>query len=188
MSNRIDFNRSTQRRAAIPAATISILLDGKLCPNLQLKEIVRGGRGEFSWAGLAVNSAAYKQGDLIAAENSETEFAMGQSVCVRRLFNGVPPGAAAFSEPVFCGQIEGIETNLTPDGEVVEITARDFSANLERITVYGRRLAQADGTSIFLAGLDTAFNPDGKANAEPAPIEFLRRAFARQGLELCRGN
>jgi len=188
MSNRIDFIQSAKRRTAIPAATVSILLDGTLCPSLEIKEIVRSGRREFSWARLAVNRAAYTGSDVTAAENIEAEFAMGQSVCIRRLFNGVPPGAAAFSYPIFRGQIEGIETKLTPDGEMVEIVARDFSANLKRLTVYGQRLARADGTSIFLAGLDTAFNPDGKANANPEPIEIKGSSFTAFCAEPSQGK
>ena len=70
-----------------------------------------------------------------------------------------------------------IETKLESKGETVEITARDFSANLERITVYGRRLAKADGSSILLSGMDTAFNPDGKANANSEPIEANGRSY-----------
>lgn len=177
MSNRIDFIQSSKKPSAIPAATVTIMLDGELCPKLELKEIVREGWPKFSRARLAVNRAAYPDGDAAAAENIEAEFAMGQSVSIRQCFNGVPPGAAAFSYPVFDGRIEAIETKLESKGETVEITARDFSANIERITVYGRRIAKADGSSILLAGMDTAFNPDGKANADAEPIEANGRRY-----------
>ena len=41
MSNRIDFFQSDQTQLALPGATVSILLDGSLCPCLELIEIVR---------------------------------------------------------------------------------------------------------------------------------------------------
>ena len=57
MSNRIDFFQSAQTRLAIPAASVSILLEGQLCPFLEPLEIVRGGWPDFSWARLAYNPA-----------------------------------------------------------------------------------------------------------------------------------
>jgi hypothetical protein len=96
---------------------------------------------------------------------------MGKALCIQRFFNGVPPGTAAFSYPIFRGQIENIETMLDSDDERVEIIARDFSANLERICIYGRRVAESSGSSVFLTGLDTIFNPDGKANANPTSTQ-----------------
>jgi hypothetical protein len=169
MSNRIDFFQSTQTRLTLPGATVSILLDGVLCSFLEPVEIVRGGWPDFSWVRLAYNPAAYSGDDLVAAENVETELAMGKRVCINQIYNGVPPGTAAFAFPLFVGQIEGVETEIGPNGERVEIAARDFSANLKRITVYGQRVGDSDGSSLFLAGVDTVFNPNGKANANPMP-------------------
>ena len=60
MSNRIDFFQSEQTQLAVPAATASILLEGQLCPYLELIEIVRGGWPEFGRARLAYNPAAYQ--------------------------------------------------------------------------------------------------------------------------------
>jgi len=177
MSNRIDFFQSTQTQLALPGATVSILLDGALCPFLEPIEIVRSGWPEFSWARLAYNPAAYADADLVAAEDIETELAMGGRVCIQQIYNGVPPGAAAFAFPLFEGQIAGIETEIGPNGERVEIVAMDFSANLKRITVYGQRVGGSDGSSLFLAGVDTVFNPDGKANANPMPIEVNGKSY-----------
>ena len=165
MSNRIDFFQSAQTNLALPGATVSVLLDGTLCPDLEIMEIVRSGWPEFSWARLAYNPAVQQNASLIPAEQIETKFAMGKSVCIRQTFNGIPPGAATFSLPVFVGQIEAIETDLNADGEKIEIIAKDFSAALKRITVYGRRVANTDGSTLFLASLDTVFNSDGQANA-----------------------
>jgi len=177
MSNRIDFFQSAQTGLALPSAWVSILVDGTLCPVAEPIEIIRSGWPEFSWARLAYNPAAYLSTGLTVVEEIETLFAMGKTVCIRQYFNGVPPSAAAFSVPIFCGQIESIDTKLTSDGEKTEIVARDFSANLKRVSVYGQRLAQASGSSIFLAGLDTAFNPGGKANANPEPITVNGKSY-----------
>ncbi len=177
MTNRIDFFQPLQNSLALPGFTVSVLLDGTLCPELEVVEIVRDGWPNFSRATLAYNPSTYPDTELKVAEDIEAEFAMGKSISIRRYFNGVEPDAAAFSHPVFEGQIEGIETKLGHNGEKVEITARDFSAAMERITVYGQRAGKSDGSSIFLAGLDTEFNPDGTANANPTPTEINGNSY-----------
>jgi len=171
MSNRIDFFQSAQTQLAVPGVTVSILLEGALCPILEVVEVVHCDWPEFSLARLAYNPAAHPGASLISAEEIETILAIGKPICVRQVYNGSAPGSAAFSFPVFEGQIEGIESRLGPDGEKVELVARDFSANLKRITVYGQRVGNSDGSSLFLAGSDTVFNADGKANAAIELIE-----------------
>jgi len=189
MSNRIDFFQSAQTRLALPAASVSILVDGMLCPALEPIEIIRGGWPEFSWARLAYNPAAYPDSGRARAEEIETLFAMGKSVCIRQYFNGVPPGAAAFSFPIFCGQIENLDTKLAQAREKVEVVARDFSANLKRVSVYGQRLTEASpGAPGFLAGLDTTFNPDGKANANPEPIRVNGKSYTAFCAEPSQGK
>lgn len=170
MSNRIDFFQSEQTSLALPAASVSIFIDGVLCPALEPIEIVRGSWPEFSWARLAYNQAAYPDAVFTAVEEIESLFAIGKNISIRALYNGTPPGVAPFSLPIFVGQIEDVQLKLTEDTESVEITARDFSANLKRTSVYGQRLAKANGANMFLAGFDTIFNPDCKANANPEPI------------------
>jgi len=177
MSNRIDFYQSEQTQLALPAASVSILVDGVLCPTLELIEIVQSGWPEFSWAKLAYNPAGYTPTGIARVEDIENELGMGKSLCVRQYYNGAPPGASASRFPIFCGRIEHVETKLSAAGEQVEILARDFSANLQRVSVYGRRLARADGSSVFLAGLDMVFNPDGKANANPLPTETAGKSY-----------
>ncbi|MFZ2148722.1 MAG: hypothetical protein WAV28_16015 [Sedimentisphaerales bacterium] len=188
MSNRIDFFQSGQTRLALPAASVSILVDGTLCPVLEPIEIIHSDWPEFSWARLAYNPAAYQSAGLTAVEEVEALFAMGKTVCIRQYFNGVPPDAAAFSFPIFCGQIESINTKLAPDGEKAEVVARDFSANLKRVTVYGQRLAEASNSSVLLAGLDTTFNPDGKANANPEPIQVNGKSYTTFCAEPSQGK
>ena len=171
MSNKIDFFQSEQKQLALPGAAVSILLEGLLCPYLELIEIVRSDWPDFSWARFMFNPAAYPQAELAAVEEIESELAMGKPICVRQVYNGAAPATSAFSFPIFIGRIEGVETRIDSEGERVEIIARDFSAVLSRITVYGRRVCSSDGSSLFLAGLDTVFNADGKANATAKPVE-----------------
>jgi len=162
MSNRVDFSQPEQDKLAIPAATIPILLDGMLCPFLEVEQIVRSDNPEFSYARLIYNPAAYMSDNVVPAEEVETIFSMGKSVCIQQMVND---GATTVVIPVFDGQIEGIETKIDFDGERVEITAKDISAKLKRITVYGQRVANSDDSTVFMAGLDTIFNPNSNANA-----------------------
>ncbi|KPJ66960.1 MAG: hypothetical protein AMJ43_06455 [Coxiella sp. DG_40] len=172
MSNIVDFFQSTQTQLALPPATVLILLDGSLCTILELMEIVCNGWPEFSSARLAYNPAARCNSSLISAEEIEAKLAIGRSISIQQVYNGSTPVAATFSFPVFEGQIEGIETRLGPNGEKVEIIVRDFSASLERITVYGRRVGNSDGSTLFLACADTVFNADGNADATVESIEY----------------
>jgi hypothetical protein len=171
MSNRIDFFQSDKTQLALPASTVSILLEGSLCPILELVEIVRSDWPEFSRARLSYNPAAYPDVNLTDTEKIEAKPAIGKPICIHLVYNGAAPGSAAFGFPVFEGQIESIETRFGPDGERGEITAKDFSANLKRITVYGQRVGNSDGSTLFLAGVDSIFNPNGKANAATDLIE-----------------
>jgi hypothetical protein len=171
MSNRIDFFQPAQTRLALAGAATSILLGGSLCPFLEVVEIVRCSWPEFSWARLAVNQAAYPDSSSMAAEEIEAELAIGKPISVWRCFNGCAPGAAALSFFIIEGQVENIETRLGPDGARVEVIAKDFSAGLKRITVYGQRVSNSDGATLHLCGADTVFNPDGEANATAEPIE-----------------
>jgi hypothetical protein len=177
MSNRIDFFQSSQAQQAIPAASVSITIDGMLCPELEPIEIIRGGWPEFSLARLSYNPAAYPDSGITAPEDIDVFFAMGRTVRISQYFNGTPPGAAAFSLSLFTGQIDNIEINMTSDDETVEITARDFNANLKRICVYGQRIKDLENTTIFMPGLDTVFNPDGQSNASSEPIQINGKSY-----------
>jgi len=188
MSNRIDFFQSEHSKLALPAATVSIEIDGRLCPVVEAVEIVHDVWPNFSRARLAYNPAPYTDNGLITSEEVEAEFAMGQSVCIRQCYNGVAPGAATFSFPTFYGRIEGIETMLGPEGERVEIVARDFSSQLSRITVYGQRVAVDDDSTVFLPGLETVFNPDGRANATAAPIQVSGNSYVAFCAESSNGK
>ncbi|MHC4113498.1 MAG: hypothetical protein ACYSUY_20685 [Planctomycetota bacterium] len=102
---------------------------------------------------------------------------MGEHVCIRQVYNGIPPGAAAFALSLFEGQIEGIEMEIGDKGERIEVLVRDFSASLKRITVYGQRLGNSNSSSLILPSVDTIFNPDGKANANPEPMMIDGKSY-----------
>jgi hypothetical protein len=177
MSNTIDYFQSEQRQLSLPAAYVSVLVDGKLCPTLEVLEIVRSGWPEFGWTKLAYNPAALAGADVKAAEDVVQEFAAGKTICIRQYYNADLCGSAVLALPIFSGKIESTETQQTADGEKLEIIARDFSVNLKRLTVYGQRLAKADDSNIFLAGLDTIFNPDSKGNANQAAINIDGKSY-----------
>ena len=177
MSNRIDFFQSAQTQLALPGAAVSVFLEGTLCGDLEPIEIVRGLWPEFSWARLRYNPAASPSALLMPAEQIEAKSAMGKCICIRQCYNGVPPGTATFSIPVFTGQIEGLHTRLGSDGETVEIIARDFSASLKRVTVYGQRVSSSDNSTLLLADVDTVFNPDGQPNASPSPVNVNGQSY-----------
>jgi hypothetical protein len=184
MSNTIDFFQSEQKQLSLSAASLSILVDGNLCPDLEVVEIVRSGWPEFAWAKLAYNPAAHTGVDVKAAEDVVNEFAAGKTVCIRQYYNANLCSSAVFALPIFSGQIESSEIQRIDDNETLEIIARDFSVNLKRLSVYGQRLAKADGSSIFLAGLDTIFNPDGKGNAGSMPVVVDGKSYTAFSSEL----
>jgi hypothetical protein len=177
MSNTIDYFQSEQTQLSLPAAYVSVLIDGTLCPVLEVIEIVRSGWPEFGWAKLTYNPAAHADPDVKAAEDVVNEFAAGKTICIRQYYNAKLCGSAIFGLPIFNGQIESIETQRTAGGEKVQIVARDFSVNLKRLSVYGQRLTKEDGPSMFLAGLETIFNPDGKGNANQTDINLDGKSY-----------
>jgi hypothetical protein len=188
MSNIIDFFQPVRTQLALPGVIASVLVDGSLCPFLELVEVVRSGWPEFGWARLAVNEAAYPGASLSAAEEIEGALATGKRVSVLRCFNGLAPGTAASGFPMFDGQIEGMETVLGADGVRVEVVAKDSSANLERITVYGQRVEQSDGSTLHLSSSDTVFNPDGEANATAEPLAHNGNSYTMFAAEPSAGK
>ena len=165
MSNRIDFFQPVENTLALPAATVSVLLEGSPCPYLEPIEIVYSEYPEFGWARLAYNPAAYAGDSLTSIEDIEAELAIGKSICIRQVYNNSAPDVSICSVPIFTGKIESVETSIGADGEKVEVTAMDFSTSLKRITVCGRRVRDEDGSSVFVENLDTIFNEDGEGNA-----------------------
>jgi len=172
MSNVVDFFQPEHTSLVLPPATTMVFVGGALCEDLEPIEIVRSGWPQFGQVRLAYNPAAGQAPNLLAQEHIEDRFSMGRQICLRQVYHRIPPDPTVDSLPVFVGRIEGMETVIGPDGETVEILAKDFGAVLHRITVYGQHAAGSEGTPVFLPGLATTFNPSGQGNAEaPATVE-----------------
>jgi len=177
MTNTIEYFQSEQTQLSLPAAYVSVFLDGELCPALEVTEIVRSGRPEFGRVKLVYNPAAQTEHEIKAVEDIAHIFAAGRTICIRQFYNETLLGSGVFGLPIFSGQIESIETRITAAGEKVEIIAGDFSATLKRLTVYGQRIAKENDSGMFLAGLDTTFNPDGKGNAGLTAINRYGKSY-----------
>jgi len=165
MFNIVDFFEPYESKLALPAARVVILLGGVPCERLHLKEILRSGWPNFSRAKFVFESVA--AGDSVAAGMSlvREKVEMGRSVSIRRFYSSGVQGSGASSIPVFAGKIESIRQETGDGREMLEVIARDCSADFERVLVYGRRAAGADEKDVFLSGAETIFNPDGKGNA-----------------------
>ncbi len=171
MLNRIDFYQPAEQRLCIPAGRVCVYVEGTVCPGLEVLEIERGGWGRFGRARMSYNRSSYPQAEAVKDEGIERQVWPGSSIRIESLYNQAPPGASADGLVLFAGQVEAVETRIGPEGEFAEVIARDFSAVLERVTVYGRWVRDVGGRVVFLAGADTVFNEDGKANATVELIE-----------------
>jgi len=181
MSNSVDFFQTEDAGVATAGGRMSVSLEGVVSPFLEVKEIIRGRFGEFSLARLVYNPAGHPGSEVVSVEEIESLLGPGGAVRIEWIYNGGAPDVSACRLPVFRGQVEAIETELGQAGERVEIVARDFSANLEKVTVCGRRVRRADGSSVFLAGAETVFNDNSAANASEEKLEhngFSYRVFA----------
>ncbi|MFH1615020.1 MAG: hypothetical protein ABIG61_08055 [Planctomycetota bacterium] len=176
MSNRVDFFQGGPDNPAIPAATVSVSLDGTPCPFFELKEVVRSGTPEFNWAKLSYNLRGQGGGGLVRAENIEKLAGMGKSICIEQIVNTGRPDIVPERIPVFYGYIEKIETTIDSNIDQVEIIAKDISAKLDRIKVYGRRVANG-GSSLFLHTVETIFNANAQPNAASVMIQNEGRTY-----------
>lgn len=59
----------------------------------------------------------------------------------------------------------------------MEIIGEDFGAVFNRISIHGQRLIKTAQSTVFLTGLDTIFNPEGKGNANPEPITINGKSY-----------
>lgn len=157
-------------RLALPAATTVVLVDGAVRAELAPLEIVRGGWPDFGWARLICNRSGPPDSNAAALDRIEDRFGMGRTVCVQQLYRVGAARAGASGLTVFTGRIEAVETTIDDEGERVEVVARDFSAVLARVTVYGRRIRPDSDQTARVTGLDTTFNPGGRPNASAEPI------------------
>ncbi len=154
MSNRVDFYQSEKSELSIAAGRAEVFYDGSLCSQLELVTIVRAGFNDFSSAKLKSNDSSFAP---------ET----GKSICIKYLFD---EGASVGSVPIFIGRIEKVESSLDADGPSIEVTARDFNCELERLTVFGQLVAKDDGSVMFIGGPDTTFNEASEPNASEQTV------------------
>lgn len=162
MSNAIEVFQPEFTRLAVPPGTVMVFLDSLACDDLEPVELVRAGAPEFSWARLVSTASNVEQ--------ALQRYAMGRTTCLRQPCNRNAPESGIDSVPIFVGHIESIGTTIGAQGPVIEVIARDFSAALDRITIYGQRVSSGSGETVFLAGLDTIFNPEGQVNAAAGPL------------------
>jgi hypothetical protein len=184
MTNRLDLFQPEKNELAIPAGGAFAFIEGRLCPYLEVVEIVQDGTGDYGSARLMYNPAEDLEHRRLNVEEIEGEIGTGRPVVIKWLYNNLYPTGGSDGIVIFAGQVEGIETTLGPDGENLEIVARDFSATLERISVFGRWVRDADGQIIFVAEAKTIFNENGITNAADKLLEHSGsrvRLFAAEG-------
>jgi hypothetical protein len=172
MTNRVDLYQPERKGTALPAGGALAFVEGRLCPELEVVEIVRGGTGEFSTARMR--------------NNADGEIEIGKPIVIKWLYNNLYPAGGAEGIVIFAGEVDIIETATGSDGESIEIVARDFSLALERISVSGRWERGVDGQIAFVAGAKTVFNENGLPNATAEIVErngSRIRVFAAEGVE-----
>ena len=86
MSNTTVFFQSEQKQLTLAVASVSVMVDGALSPDLEPIKIVRSGWPDFSWARLTYNPAACTDKTLKAVEDLGIEFAAGKRLLVFRSF------------------------------------------------------------------------------------------------------
>lgn len=184
MTNRVDLFQPETGKLAIPAGAAFAFIEGRLCPYLEVIEIVQDGTGDYGSARLRYNSAGDSEHRRLTVEEVEGEIGTGRPVVIRWLYNNLYPAGGSDGIVIFVGCVERIETTIGQDGESIEVVVRDFSATLERITVSGRWVRDVNGGITFVAGVKTIFNEDGEANAADKLLEHNGsriRLFAAEG-------
>jgi len=137
VSNRVDFYQGKKASLAVPAGRVAVLIEGVPCPYLEVSRIVRAGWPGFASAELVVNEALARQGSALSAQQLHAQLGVGKRVRICQLYNGTFPSAAAFSLPIFAGQIQQVRTELGEAEQRVTVTARDYSAVMEKTIVDG---------------------------------------------------
>ena len=176
MTNRVDIYQPERKELTIPAGGAFVFIEGKLCSCLEVVEIVQDS-SEFGSARLVCHT------DSGQIENTVE---IGKPISIKWLYNNLYPAGGAEGIVIFAGEIEIIETATGPQGESIEIVARDFSLALERINVSGRWERGVDGQVAFAATAKTVFNENGLPNATAEIVERNSsriRVFAAEGVE-----
>lgn len=176
MSNRVDYYQGIETELAIPASRPVVFLNGSLSPYLLANRIVRGVYPEFSYAEIVYDPGAFEENERILPESIETIAGMGRKISIRQFYKAKEqrqPSAIS----VFEGRIEKIDTTIGSTAETVTITARDFSALLERATVHGARVDTGNSDTLRFEGTETIFNADGEPNASKQILQHEGKAY-----------
>jgi hypothetical protein len=187
MSNRVDFYQGECKDLAIAAGRCEVFVEGMPRAFLEVAQIVREGWPKFGRALLRHNPAAAHMSKSVSIVKAERIAAMGQHVGICQLID-VGIGEVKM-EPVwlFAGKVEDTQARLGAGEQELEITVRDISARLGRITVSGRRTTTAGGESTFNDGLECVFNENGQPNASTQQIQHNGKnytVFAGEGQEV----
>ncbi|MBE3040930.1 MAG: hypothetical protein IMZ62_19205, partial [Chloroflexi bacterium] len=92
MTNRVDLYQPERKGMALPAGGASVFVEGRLCPELEVVEIVRGGTGEFSTARMR--------------NNADGEIEIGKPVVIKWFYNNLYPAGGAEGIVIFAGEVE----------------------------------------------------------------------------------
>jgi len=165
MSNAIAFYHPGKDELGVPAGRPIVFLEGRLAGFLKVKEITRHAYPNGSYAVLEYNTSALEEAGICSVEDIESVVAMGMEVDIRQLYNAGLGETLVEAVSVFEGQVEEIHTKIDGKNEVIEITARDITSTMERISIRGRRVAVDDDSAELFESMEAIFNEDEKPNA-----------------------
>ncbi len=155
MLNRIDFFLPQDTKTSTLASVAAVYIDGQYYDRLTVEKITSAAEPDFSKAEMSF----YAGNDINC-----NQIAPGQSVAIKTMFESGVGESVPQELCLFAGTVEEIKNRTETENSFAKITARDYSAKMERKIVFGRNTVREDET-IFLPGLETVFNPDGKPNA-----------------------
>ena len=177
MLNRVDYFEKTFSKLSVPAGKVSILVDGVLCSDLAVLQIVRASWPEFGWARLAYNPLSAIDQEVLSIEKMKSTFCTGSEIVIQQIYNGSAASISLSPLVIFCGHIEKVETSFGSSGSRVEFVARDFSAQMKRTRIYGCRVGISETDSFFLESADTVFNDDGEPNRSVEAVNRNQNSY-----------
>ncbi|MGA2915821.1 MAG: hypothetical protein ABSE89_07320 [Sedimentisphaerales bacterium] len=173
MSNRIDFFQPQHNEFFVGSSAVSVYLDGQYCDFLVPEEITFAADPDFNQA---VMSYYPKDGSLLP-EETHSLVGCGQKIVLKSVYDAGVGLTQPEEMPIFAGFVDEIETIDASDKRKITIIAKDYSTRLRGKIVFGRNVCSNSGQTIFIAGADTVFNPDGKPNASKQNILQNGRSF-----------
>lgn len=170
MSGTVEYPMQDDSSAVIRTIRPRVYIDDVLCDYLEPIELEHAAYPHGSRLRLSFNRAACDTPPDLLPEEARRLPGMGASV---RLCIAEQDLAASQYPREWClfeGSVEQTQMDLASDRAEVSVTARDFSADLERRIVYGRRLYDASLGHAFSEQERTVFNENGVPNRSPVPL------------------